>query len=285
MGEIIDGKQTAMECRAAIKERVAEYVEQRGHSPGLGVILVGANPASAVYVKNKETACRKAGIASFHVDLPADVTAADLEAAIDEMNANPKIHGILLQLPLPDHLNETDMLERIAPEKDADGFHPISAGNLAVGRPGYVPCTPKGIMKLIESTGQPTSGKRAVVVGRSNIVGKPVAQLLLAANCTVTICHSRTADLPAEVANADILVAAIGRPNFIQGSWVKKGSVVIDVGINRLDDGTLCGDVEYEPARERAGWITPVPGGVGPMTVAMLLENTLEGALRNDPPR
>lgn len=283
MAEIIDGKKTAMACRKAIKARVAKYQEQKGYPPGLGVILVGEDPASAVYVRNKEKACEKAGINSVHNTLPADATLQQLTDTIDALNADPKVHGILLQLPLPKHLPEAEMLSRIRPEKDADGFHPISAGNLAVGSPTFVPCTPKGIMTLIESTGQPISGKRAVVIGRSNIVGKPVAQLLLGANATVTICHSRTADLAAEVANADIVVAAIGRPNFVQGEWIKPGAVVIDVGINRLDDGTLVGDVDYEPAAERAGWITPVPGGVGPMTVAMLLENTLEGALRYDP--
>lgn len=283
MAEIIDGKKIAQACRASLKERVAKYTEQKGRAPGLGVILVGEDPASAVYVRNKEIACKKAGIASFHHDLPADCSRAQLEETIDKLNEDPSVHGILLQLPLPKHLPDSEMLERIRPEKDADGFHPMSAGNLAVGRPSFVPCTPKGVMVLIESTKQDTSGMHAVVVGRSNIVGKPVAQLLLGANCTVTVCHSRTRDLPEQVKRADIVVAAIGRPNFIQGEWIKEGSIVIDVGINRLDDGSLVGDVEYDAAAQRAGWITPVPGGVGPMTVAMLLENTLEGALRYDP--
>lgn len=281
----IDGKAIATDCRASVQVRAAAYRRARGHAPGLGVILVGSDPASAVYVKNKEMACRKAGIASFHHDLKAEATREQLERKIDELNADPRVHGILLQLPLPKHLPESEMLERIHPEKDVDGFHPISAGMLAVGRPGFVPCTPRGIMKLIESTGQPTDGKRAVVIGRSNIVGKPVAQLLLAANCTVTICHSRTVDLPGEVRRADIVVAAIGRPDFVRGDWIQQGAIVIDVGINRRANGDLCGDVDYAAARERAGWITPVPGGVGPMTVAMLLENTLEGALRYDSPR
>ncbi|MEM7163903.1 MAG: bifunctional methylenetetrahydrofolate dehydrogenase/methenyltetrahydrofolate cyclohydrolase FolD [Planctomycetota bacterium] len=282
MAQIIDGKQIAKECRKAIKGRVADYAAKKGYPPGLGVILVGEDPASAVYVRNKEKACERAGIASFHNTLPADAPLELLTSTIDKLNADPKVHGILLQLPLPKHLPEDEMLSRIHAEKDADGFHPISAGNLAVGSPTFVPCTPKGCMKLIESTGESVSGKRAVVIGRSNIVGKPVAQLLLAANATVTVCHSRTADLAAEVANADIVVAAIGRPKFVKGEWIKPGAIVIDVGINRLEDGSLCGDVDYEPAAERAGWITPVPGGVGPMTVAMLLENTLEGALRHD---
>lgn len=281
----IDGKAIAMECRAAVQARVAAYRRDRGYAPGLGVILVGSDHASAVYVRNKEMACRKAGIASFHHDLKADATVEQLERKIDQLNDDPKVHGILLQLSLPKHLPESDMLERIHPHKDVDGFHPISAGMLAVGRSGFVPCTPRGIMKLVESTGQPTQGKRAVVIGRSNIVGKPVAQLLLAANCTVTICHSRTVDLPDEVRRADIVVAAIGRADFVKGDWIKPGAVVIDVGINRRDNGDLCGDVDFDAARKHAGWITPVPGGVGPMTVAMLLENTLEGALRYDPPR
>ena len=282
VAEIIDGKKIAMECRKALKDRVAEFTAKKGYAPGLGVILVGGDPASAVYVRNKEKACAKVGMESFHHDLPETATQAEVEALIDQLNDDPKVHGILLQLPLPDQIDSDPLLRRIRPEKDADGFHPMSAGQLAVGQPTFVACTPKGCMKLIESTGQSISGKRAVVVGRSNIVGKPVSQLLLAANATVTVCHSRTQDLPEEVSRADILVAAIGRADFVKGEWVKPGSIVIDVGINRRDDGTLCGDVEFEAAAERAGWITPVPGGVGPMTVAMLIENTVEGAFRYD---
>ncbi len=278
--QIIDGKKIAMECRKVLKGRVKEFSEQFGHAPGLGVILVGDDPASAVYVRNKEIACKKAGIQSFHVDLPATASEAQVEQVIDEMNENPAVHGILLQLPLPKGIDEQKMLARIVPDKDADGFHPINAGLLAVGKDGYVPCTPKGVMVLIESTGVPVEGAHAVVVGRSNIVGKPQAQLLLGKNATVTICHSRTKNLPEVVGQADIVVAAVGRPEMIKGSWIKPGAVVIDVGINRRDDGTLCGDVEYEAAAERASHITPVPGGVGPMTIAMLLENTLEGAIR-----
>lgn len=283
MAEIIDGKKAAKECRAKLKERVTEYTERKGYPPGLGVILVGDDPASAVYVRNKEIACKKAGITSFHNAMPETSTQDEVAAVIDQLNEDPKCHGILLQLPLPDGIDEDAMLRRIRPEKDADGFHPISAGNLAVGKPSFVPCTPKGIMHLIASTGFELKGANAVVVGRSNIVGKPVAQLLLAQHATVTICHSRTQDLPAEVGRADVVVAAVGLPEFIKGEWVKPGAIVIDVGINRREDGTLCGDVEYATAERRAGHITPVPGGVGPMTVAMLLENTVEGALRYDP--
>ncbi|MGA1489158.1 MAG: bifunctional methylenetetrahydrofolate dehydrogenase/methenyltetrahydrofolate cyclohydrolase FolD [Planctomycetota bacterium] len=278
--QIIDGKAIAKQCRKALKGRVKEFTEQYGHAPGLGVILVGDDPASAVYVRNKEKACEKVGINSFHRDLPATATQEQVAAIIDEMNADDRVHGILLQLPLPKGLDEQAMLARIHPDKDADGFHPINAGYLAVGKEGYVPCTPKGVMTLIESTGQSIEGAHAVVIGRSNIVGKPQAQLLLGKNATVTVCHSRTRNLPEVVAQGDIVVAAVGRPEMVKGDWIKEGAIVIDVGINRRDDGTLCGDVDYDAAAERAGWITPVPGGVGPMTIAMLLENTLEGAIR-----
>ena len=278
----IDGKKIALECRKALRCRVQEFAEQKGYPPGLGVILVGEDPASAVYVRNKENACEKAGIASFHQGFDADATQRDIADQIQRFNEERRVHGILLQLPVPDQIDSDAMLRMIHPEKDADGFHPTSAGNLAVGKPTFVPCTPKGAMKLLESTDCPIEGAHAVVVGRSNIVGKPMAQLLLAANATVTMCHSRTRDLPGEVGRADIVVAAIGRAEFIKGAWIKEGAVVIDVGINRRDDGSLCGDVEYGPASERASWITPVPGGVGPMTVAMLLENTVEGAFRYD---
>jgi len=281
LAEVIDGKQIAKECRRALKSRVSEFTEQVGNPPGLGVILVGEDPASAVYVRNKERACERAGMASFHHTLPADSSQQVVEKLIDRLNEDPLVHGILLQLPLPGHLDSKAMLARIRPDKDADGFHPVSAGMLAVGQPSFVPCTPRGCMRLIESTGRDISGADAVVVGRSNIVGKPMAQLLLSQNATVTICHSRTRDLDAHVGRADILVAAVGRPEFVRGDWIRDGSVVIDVGINRRHDGSLCGDVEYEKAFERAGFITPVPGGVGPMTVAMLLENTVEGAFRS----
>ncbi len=281
---IIDGKKIASECRARIAERVAEFERRKGYPPGLGVILVGDDAASALYVRNKEAACKQVGIKSFHEELPNRATRRQVEEAIDRFNEDRRVHGILLQLPLPEQVPEGEMLRRIRPEKDVDGFHPVSAGQLAVGQPTFVPCTPKGCMHLIRSTGAKIAGARAVVVGRSNIVGKPVAQLLLAESATVTICHSKTVDLPGEVARAEILVAAIGKPEFIRGEWVRPGAVVIDVGINRRPaDNKMCGDVEFEAAAARAGWITPVPGGVGPMTVAMLLENTLAGALEYDP--
>ncbi len=279
--QIIDGKAIAQECRKALQSRVKEYISQHGSAPGLGVILVGSDPASAVYVRNKEIACKKAGIESFHHDLPATSTGEQVASLIDDLNGDDRVHGILLQLPLPKGIDEQAMLSRIHPEKDADGFHPINAGYLAVGQPRFVPCTPKGVMILIESTGVRIEGAEAVVVGRSNIVGKPQAQLLLGKNATVTVCHSRTKDLAAVVGRAEILVAAVGRAEMIRGEWIRPGAVVIDVGINRRDDGSLCGDVECEAAKERAGFITPVPGGVGPMTIAMLLENTLEGAIRS----
>ncbi|MCI0651683.1 MAG: bifunctional methylenetetrahydrofolate dehydrogenase/methenyltetrahydrofolate cyclohydrolase FolD [Planctomycetes bacterium] len=280
--KIIDGKAIALECQERLRPAVAAFAARKGYPPGLGVILVGENPASAVYVKNKELACKKVGIASFHHALPATASSADVAALIRKLNEDRRVHGILLQLPLPAHIAEQEMLRSINPAKDADGFHPVSAGNLAVGAPTYVPCTPKGCMVLLRSTGSAIAGMRAVVVGRSNIVGKPVAQLLLAEHATVTICHSKTRDLAAEVRNADILIAAIGKPEMIAGAWIKPGAIVIDVGINRRADGTLCGDVAFADAKRNAGWITPVPGGVGPMTVAMLLENTVEGAQRYD---
>ncbi|MFQ5654465.1 MAG: bifunctional methylenetetrahydrofolate dehydrogenase/methenyltetrahydrofolate cyclohydrolase FolD [Planctomycetota bacterium] len=282
MAQLIDGKALARGCRKALKERVQAFSSRKGYPPGLGVILVGDDPASRTYVRNKERMCEKIGIESFHNELPADVDAERVAGLIDDLNGNQRVHGILLQLPLPDHIPSEAMLQRILPEKDADGFHPLSAGLLAIGEPRFLPCTPKGIMRLIATTDRPVKGARAVVVGRSNIVGKPVAQLLLREHATVTICHSRTADLPGEVGRADILVAAIGRAELVRGEWIKNEAVVIDVGMNRREDGTLCGDVEFDVARERASWITPVPGGVGPMTVAMLLENTVEAAERHD---
>ncbi|MEE8141746.1 MAG: bifunctional methylenetetrahydrofolate dehydrogenase/methenyltetrahydrofolate cyclohydrolase FolD [Planctomycetota bacterium] len=283
MAQVIDGKRVALECRAALRERIAEYTPKRGHAPGLGVILVGDDPASQVYVRNKEKACAKAGIASFHNKLEENAPQAEVEAIIDKLNADPRVHGILLQLPLPQHLSEQTLVDRILPEKDVDGIHPVNAGYLALGRPRFVPCTPRGIMRLIEETGREIRGARAVVVGRSNLVGKPAAQLLLGCHATVTLCHSRTAELAAEVSRSEIVVAALGRLEFIKGDWIRDGAVVIDVGINRREDGSLGGDVEFKAACERAAWITPVPGGVGPMTVAMLLENTFEAATRYDP--
>ena len=282
MTQIIDGKARAKELRKELKGRVSAFVEQSGYPPGLGVLLVGEDPASAVYVRNKERACAKAGIQSFHHQLPREATQEQVEAVIDQLNADAQVHGILLQLPLPEHLDAEPLLLRILPEKDADGFHPVNAGLLAVGQPRFVPCTPLGCVDLLKWAGVEIQGAEAVVVGRSNIVGKPAAQLLLAEGATVTICHSKTKDLASHVGRADIVVAAVGVPEMIKGEWIKEGAAVIDVGINRLDDGRLVGDVEFESAKQRAGGITPVPGGVGPMTVAKLLENTLEGAIRQE---
>ena len=282
MAQVIDGKERAKQLRKELKGRVSEFTEQAGHPPGLGVLLVGGDPASAVYVRNKERACEKVGIRSFHHQLPDNATQEQVEEVIDQLNADPHVHGILLQLPLPAHLDAEPLLLRILPEKDADGFHPVNVGHLAVGQPTFVPCTPLGCIDLLRSAGVEMSGAEAVVVGRSNIVGKPAAQLLLAEGATVTICHSRTKDLAAHVGRADIVVAAVGVPEMIQGEWIKEAAAVIDVGINRLDDGRLVGDVDYESASKRAACITPVPGGVGPMTVAKLLENTLEGAIRHE---
>ena len=280
MAQIIDGKARAKEIRKSLKGRVQAFEEAAGHPPGLGVILVGEDPASAVYVRNKERACARTGIRSFHHQLPIDATQQQVEQLIYQLNDDPEVHGILLQLPLPAGLDPDPLLLRISPSKDADGFHPVNAGQLAVGQPAFVPCTPLGCIDLLLDAGVKLQGADAVVVGRSNIVGKPVAQLLLAEGATVTICHSRTRDLASHVGRADVVVAAVGRPQMILGEWIKPGAAVIDVGINRLDDGSIVGDVEFAAASERAAFITPVPGGVGPMTVAKLLENTLEGALR-----
>jgi len=280
MAQIIDGKARAKEIRKQLKGRVHDFQVEAGHPPGLGVILVGEDPASAVYVRNKERACARTGIRSFHHPLAKDATQQQLEQLIDQLNEDPEVHGILLQLPLPSHLDAEPLLLRISPDKDADGFHPVNAGRLAVGQPTFVPCTPLGCIDLLQTAGVTLQGADAVVVGRSNIVGKPVAQLLLAEGATVTICHSKTQNLAAHIGRADVVVAAVGRPEMIRGEWIKPGAAVIDVGINRIEDGSIVGDVEFEAASERAGCITPVPGGVGPMTVAKLLENTLAGAIR-----
>ena len=278
--QIIDGKALALSIREQIGKEVAQLVGQTNIKPGLAAILVGDDPASAVYVKNKKTACDKAGLYVDEYKLPASTTQNELLALLEKMNADPKIHGILVQLPLPGHINSKVVLEAVSPDKDADGFHPFNVGRLVEGSPVFVPCTPKGVMRMIESTGQSIEGKRAVVIGRSNIVGKPVALLLMHANATVTVCHSRTKELPAICREADIVIAAIGRAQFVTRDMIKDGAIVIDVGINRQEDGRLVGDVDFEAAKEKAGWITPVPGGVGPMTIAMLLRNTLESAQR-----
>ncbi len=275
--QIINGKEIASEIREDIRIRVKALV-QFGIQPGLAVILVGENPASQIYVRNKERACEMAGIRSMVIRMPADTLQAALEEKIDELNNNPEVDGILVQLPLPQGLDEQRALALVSPAKDVDGFHVQSMGALATGRKGFVSCTPKGCMELLRRTGVNLSGKEAVVVGRSNIVGKPMALLLLAQNATVTVCHSRTVDLAAHTRGADVLVAAVGRPGMITGDMVKPGAIVIDVGINRLENGKVVGDVDFPSASEVAGYITPVPGGVGPMTIAMLLLNTLESA-------
>ncbi|KJS21518.1 MAG: 5,10-methylene-tetrahydrofolate cyclohydrolase [Clostridiaceae bacterium BRH_c20a] len=273
--KVIDGKEIAKRLRESIKAEV-DKLKVDGKVPGLAVILVGIDPASQVYVGHKEKACKEAGFHSEVYKLAENTSQEELLSLIDKLNNDTNIHGILVQLPLPKHLDEKEVINKISFNKDVDGFHPLSAGALFVGEKSLVPCTPKGCIHLIKEVGYDLKGKKAVVVGRSNIVGKPVSILLLNENATVTICHSRTKDLKAELLEADVVVAAIGRPNFVTGDMIKPGAVVIDVGINRLDNGKLVGDVEYESAAEKAGWITPVPGGVGPMTIAMLMQNTLE---------
>ncbi|MCL1599242.1 MAG: bifunctional methylenetetrahydrofolate dehydrogenase/methenyltetrahydrofolate cyclohydrolase FolD [Actinomycetia bacterium] len=275
---IIDGKAIAQKRRDAVAQRVAE-LRERSVAPGLAVVIIGSDPASEVYVRMKHKACDEAGIRSFKHELDADVSQAELLALIEQLNADPDVHGILVQLPLPDHIDEDAVIEAIDPDKDVDGFHPISTGRMVIGRDTFLPCTPHGCMVLLEESGVELKGKEAVVVGRSNIVGKPVALMLLAEHATVTICHSRTKDLAEVVGRADVLVVAVGRPEMIKGDWVKDGAVVIDVGVNRTDDG-LVGDVEFDTAAKRASAITPVPGGVGPMTIAMLMENTVKSAER-----
>ncbi|NDE90194.1 MAG: bifunctional methylenetetrahydrofolate dehydrogenase/methenyltetrahydrofolate cyclohydrolase FolD [Alphaproteobacteria bacterium] len=274
---VIDGKASAARLRA----KIADDVKSSSTKPGLAVVLVGADPASEVYVRNKEKAVLEVGMNSFAHHLPATTSEAELLTLIDSLNADARVHGILVQLPLPNGIDAQKVLERIDPRKDVDGFHPVNAGKLAVGQDGLVPCTPIGCMILLRETLGDLKGLNAVVVGRSNIVGKPIAQLLLQADCTVTITHSKTKDLAGVCAQADIVIAAIGKPEFIKGAWIKKGATVIDVGINRITcDGKtkLVGDVAYDEALQNAGAITPVPGGVGPMTIACLLANTLKAA-------
>ena len=276
--KIINGKQIAAELRIKIKQQTSARVESGLEKPGLAVLLVGENPASEVYVRNKCNACEEVGFYSLSKKLDASITEQKLLNIIDELNNDSKINGILVQLPLPDHIDDEKIIEAIDPLKDVDGFHPYNVGRLALRMPILRSCTPKGIMTLLESTGIPLEGKEAVVIGVSNIVGRPVALELLMARCTVTSCHSRTVDLEGHIKRADIIIAAVGIPNFVKGEWVKKGAVVIDVGINRLDSGKLVGDVDFESATGNAAWITPVPGGVGPMTIASLLENTLQAS-------
>jgi methylenetetrahydrofolate dehydrogenase (NADP+)/methenyltetrahydrofolate cyclohydrolase len=279
--QILDGKSLAASIRAGLKEKVAALV-QRGVRPGLAVVLAGDDAASRVYVRNKTLAAGEIGVHSELHEFKRDVTETVLLQKVDSLNRNPAVHSILVQLPLPKHIDSARVLEAIAPQKDVDGFHEVNLGALVAGRPGVVPCTPAGVMRLIEHAGVPLAGRRAVVVGRSNIVGKPVALLLLQKDATVTICHSKTPQLDVIAKQADVLVAAVGRAKLVTAEMVKPGACVIDVGVNRLHDGKLAGDVDYERVREIAGWITPVPGGVGPMTIAMLLENCFRAASREE---
>jgi len=277
---IIDGTAVAARRRTLVTERVAELKAQ-GVTPGLAVVIVGENPASQVYVRMKQKDCDEVGFYSEKHALPAETSQEQLLALVGELNARDDIDGVLVQLPLPSHIDEDTVLDAIDPAKDVDGFHPLNVGRMLIGKDTYLPCTPHGCIVLLEEAGVDLTGKEAVVLGRSNIVGKPVAILLLEKHATVTICHSRTKDLPGVVRRADVLVVGIGRPEMVKGDWIKPGAVVIDVGINRLDDGRLVGDVDFDSASEVASAITPVPGGVGPMTRAMLLENTLTAAIRH----
>jgi len=278
MAEIIDGKKVSEHIRAEIAEGVEKLKGETGITPGLAAVLVGDDPASEIYVRNKRKACANAGMHSEEHKLPAETTEQELLNLVDTLNNDPNIHGILVQLPLPDHINESKVLRAVSPLKDVDGFHPYNVGLLVEGNPRFISCTPHGIIKMLEFYNIDTTGKEAVIVGRSNIVGKPVSMLLLHRHATVTVCHSRTKPLDEVTRRADILVAAIGRANFITADMVKEGAVVIDVGINRNEEGKLTGDVDFEAVSQKASYITPVPGGVGPMTISMLLWNTLESA-------
>ncbi len=281
MAKIIDGKQISAQIRAEIKEQTAEFKKLNGFVPGLAVIIVGNDPASQVYVRNKRRACEEVGFYSEAYELPAETTQAELNALVDKLNADSRIHGILCQLPLPRHLDENEVILRIDPQKDVDAFHPYNVGKIMIGDYSFLPCTPAGVMALLERSGIDVCGKECVVVGRSNIVGKPQAMLLLHKSGTVTVCHSRTRNLPEVCRRADILVAAIGKPEFFTAEYVKEGAVVIDVGMNRRPDGKLCGDVDFASVEPLASYITPVPGGVGPMTITMLMQNTLTAAKKN----
>ena len=276
---LIDGNALSRQLREEVTHRAAA-LRARGHTPGLAVILVGDNPASQVYVRNKVKACHDTGMHSVLEQYPATMTEAELLSRVEALNHDDSIHGILVQLPLPDHIDAQKVIEAISPEKDVDGFHIASAGALMTGMPGFWPCTPYGCMKMLESINYDLRGKHAVVIGRSNIVGKPMALMLLQKNATVTSCHSATRDLKAQTLQADVIVAAVGKRNVLTADMVKPGAVVIDVGMNRNDEGKLCGDVDFAGVKEVAGWITPVPGGVGPMTITMLMVNTLESAER-----
>ncbi|EAE8346173.1 bifunctional methylenetetrahydrofolate dehydrogenase/methenyltetrahydrofolate cyclohydrolase FolD [Listeria monocytogenes] len=279
MGEIIDGKKLAKEIQEKVTKEVAKLVKE-GKQPGLAVVLVGDNQASRTYVRNKQKRTEEAGMKSVLIELPENVTEEKLLSVVEELNEDKTIHGILVQLPLPEHISEEKVIDTISFDKDVDGFHPVNVGNLFIGKDSFVPCTPAGIIELIKSTGTQIEGKRAVVIGRSNIVGKPVAQLLLNENATVTIAHSRTKDLPQVAKEADILVVATGLAKFVKKDYIKPGAIVIDVGMDRDENNKLCGDVDFDDVVEEAGFITPVPGGVGPMTITMLLANTLKAAKR-----
>ena len=280
MYQIIDGKAISAAIRAEIAEKVVALKAERGITPGLAVVIVGEDPASRVYVRNKHRACEQVGFASFGYELPAETTEEELLALIEKLNRDEAVHGILVQLPLPRHLDEEKILLAIDPAKDVDAFHPYNVGKIMIGNYDFLPCTPAGVMELLRRSNIEIAGKECVIVGRSNIVGKPQAMLLLQANGTVTICHSRTKDLREVCRRADILIAAIGKPEFFDASYIKEGAVVIDVGINRRADGTLCGDVNFEDVAPHTSYITPVPGGVGPMTIATLMQNTLTAATK-----
>ena len=276
--QILDGKTIAADLRNTIQQEVTAITGSGQRPPGLAVILVGEDPASQIYVRNKQKACEEVGFLSELIRLEPDTNESSLLALIDELNRREEIDGILVQLPLPAQIDEETIIERILPTKDVDGFHPYNVGRLALRMPLLRPCTPKGIMTMLEYTGMELAGKDAVIIGQSNIVGRPMALELLMARCTITVCHSRTKNLSDKIRAADIVVSAVGRPGFVQGNWIQPGATVIDVGINRQEDGKLCGDVDFASASKVASWITPVPGGVGPMTIATLLENTLQAA-------
>lgn len=278
MAEIINGRLVSGLIRDRLKKEISAFKMENGIVPGLAVIIVGNDPASLVYVKNKSKACDEVGINSVQIELPEDITELELISHIEKLNHNPEIHGILVQLPLPKHINSENVINSILPEKDVDAFHPVNAGRIFIGNYDFLPCTPSGVMDLLKHYNIEVSGKKCVILGRSNIVGKPMAHLLLEKNGTVTVCHSRTLNIEDEIKSADILVVAIGKPEFVKGYMIKPGAVVIDVGINRGEDGKLRGDVEYTSASEVASYITPVPGGVGPMTITTLLKNTLKAA-------
>ncbi len=283
MAEIIDGKLVSLETRKTIAAKVAEFKDKTGITPGLAVILVGTDPASQVYVRNKHKGCIEAGMNSYQIELPEETTEEELLEKIDELNLDGRVHGILVQLPLPKHIDEEKVINRISPKKDVDAFHPENVGKIMIGNYDFLPCTPAGVMRLLEFYNVNIEGKECVIIGRSNIVGKPMSLLLLAKNGTVTVTHSRTRELAEVTRRADILVVAIGRAKFVTADMVKEGAVVIDVGINRAADGKLCGDVDFDAVSPIASMITPVPGGVGPMTITMLLQNTLTAAIKSAP--